>query len=161
PARTSRPAGSPAPPAPRGRARPPTTSPRRCRAARVRRGSAGASGNASCLLVSLTARHSQPRGGCGVTRSCPFGVRAVNGHRRGGVRNSRTRFTNRTWFGTRAGVREHLVVSHRPDGRPAGALVTAPRRIVTGHDEQGRSVVVADGAAPKTRSVPGSTFHDI
>jgi quercetin dioxygenase-like cupin family protein len=39
--------------------------------------------------------------------------------------------------------------------------VTTPRRIVTGHDEEGRSVVIADGTAPKTRAVPGTTFHEI
>jgi quercetin dioxygenase-like cupin family protein len=37
-----------------------------------------------------------------------------------------------------------------------------PRRIVTGHDAEGRSVVVDDGPAPLTRSVSdGASFHDM
>ena len=37
-----------------------------------------------------------------------------------------------------------------------------PRRIVTGHDAQGRSVIVTDGGPPATRSVSdGASFHDI
>jgi naringenin degradation protein FdeH len=39
--------------------------------------------------------------------------------------------------------------------------VSAPRRIVTGHDGEGRSIVVADGPAPKSHSIPGATFHEV
>jgi quercetin dioxygenase-like cupin family protein len=37
----------------------------------------------------------------------------------------------------------------------------APRRIVTGHDADGRSVVLSDAPAPKTHDIPGATFHEI
>jgi naringenin degradation protein FdeH len=39
--------------------------------------------------------------------------------------------------------------------------MTAPRRVVTGHDAQGRSVVLADGPAPRSHSVTGATFHEL
>jgi quercetin dioxygenase-like cupin family protein len=39
--------------------------------------------------------------------------------------------------------------------------VTAPRRVVTGHDADGRSVVLADGPAPKSHPIPGATFHEL
>jgi quercetin dioxygenase-like cupin family protein len=39
--------------------------------------------------------------------------------------------------------------------------VTAPRRVVTGHDADGRSVVLADGPTPKSHSIPGATFHEL
>jgi quercetin dioxygenase-like cupin family protein len=39
--------------------------------------------------------------------------------------------------------------------------MTAPRRVVTGHDAGGRSVVLSDGAAPKSHSIPGATFHEL
>ncbi len=39
--------------------------------------------------------------------------------------------------------------------------MTAPRRVVTGHDPDGRSVVLADGPAPKSHSIPGATFHEV
>jgi naringenin degradation protein FdeH len=39
--------------------------------------------------------------------------------------------------------------------------VTAPRRVVTGHDADGRSVVLADGPAPKSHAIPGATFHEL
>ena len=39
---------------------------------------------------------------------------------------------------------------------------TAPRRIVTGHDGDGRSVVLSDGATPTTHVFPtGAIFHEI
>jgi quercetin dioxygenase-like cupin family protein len=39
---------------------------------------------------------------------------------------------------------------------------TPPRRIVTGHDEDGRSVVLSDGATPTTHTFPtGAIFHEI
>ena len=42
---------------------------------------------------------------------------------------------------------------------PAGA---APRRIVTGHDPDGRGRILSDGAAPASHVVPdGATFHDM
>jgi naringenin degradation protein FdeH len=39
--------------------------------------------------------------------------------------------------------------------------VTAPRRIVTGHDGRGRSIVLADGPTPRSHSLPGATFHEL
>jgi quercetin dioxygenase-like cupin family protein len=39
--------------------------------------------------------------------------------------------------------------------------LSAPRRVVTGHDAGGRSVVLTDGPAPKTHSIPGATFHEL
>ncbi|HEX2303203.1 MAG TPA: cupin domain-containing protein [Gaiella sp.] len=39
--------------------------------------------------------------------------------------------------------------------------MSAPRRVVTGHDDDGRSVVLADGPAPKSHSIPGATFHEV
>lgn len=39
---------------------------------------------------------------------------------------------------------------------------TPPRRIVTGHDEAGRSVVLSDGVTPTTHPFPtGAVFHEI
>jgi quercetin dioxygenase-like cupin family protein len=39
---------------------------------------------------------------------------------------------------------------------------STPRRIVTGHDEQGRSVVLSDGPTPTSRDLPtGVRFHEI
>jgi quercetin dioxygenase-like cupin family protein len=38
---------------------------------------------------------------------------------------------------------------------------TAPRRIVTGHDASGRSVVLSDAATPKTLDVGTAAFHEI
>lgn len=39
--------------------------------------------------------------------------------------------------------------------------MSAPRRVVTGHDGEGRSVVLADGPTPKSHSIPGATFHEL
>jgi quercetin dioxygenase-like cupin family protein len=39
--------------------------------------------------------------------------------------------------------------------------MTAPRRVVTGHDAEGRSVVLADGPAPQSHAIPGATFHEL
>jgi quercetin dioxygenase-like cupin family protein len=39
--------------------------------------------------------------------------------------------------------------------------VRPTRRVVTGHDEHGRSVVLADGVAPKTHVLPSATFHEL
>jgi len=39
--------------------------------------------------------------------------------------------------------------------------VNRPRRVVTGHDREGRSVILADGPAPRTQAVPGATFHEL
>lgn len=39
--------------------------------------------------------------------------------------------------------------------------MSAPRRIVTGHDESGRSVVVSDGPNPKTLDVGTAAFHEL
>ena len=35
------------------------------------------------------------------------------------------------------------------------------RRIVTGHAADGRSVVIADGAVPHVRALPGATFDEV
>lgn len=37
----------------------------------------------------------------------------------------------------------------------------APRRIVTGHDTSGKSVVVSDGPTPKTLDVGTAAFHEL
>jgi quercetin dioxygenase-like cupin family protein len=37
----------------------------------------------------------------------------------------------------------------------------APRRIVTGHDASGKSVVLSDGPSPKTLDVGTAAFHEI
>lgn len=39
--------------------------------------------------------------------------------------------------------------------------MTAPRRIVTGHDVTGKSVVVSDALAPRTLDVGTAAFHEI
>lgn len=41
------------------------------------------------------------------------------------------------------------------------AAVTTPRRVVTGHDPDGRSVVLSDGPTPKSHTIPGATFHEL
>jgi quercetin dioxygenase-like cupin family protein len=40
-------------------------------------------------------------------------------------------------------------------------MSSAPRRIVTGHDADGRSVVLADGPTPKTLDIGTAAFHEI
>jgi len=39
--------------------------------------------------------------------------------------------------------------------------VSAPRRIVTGHDESGRSVVLSDGRNPKLLDIGTGIFHEL
>ena len=39
--------------------------------------------------------------------------------------------------------------------------MSAPRRIVTGHDADGRSVVLSDGLAPRSHAIPGAVFHEL
>ncbi len=39
--------------------------------------------------------------------------------------------------------------------------MSAPRRIVTGHDESGRSVVLSDGPNPKTLDIGTAAFHEV
>jgi quercetin dioxygenase-like cupin family protein len=39
--------------------------------------------------------------------------------------------------------------------------MSAPRRIVTGHDGSGKSVVLSDGPTPKTLDIGTATFHEI
>ena len=39
--------------------------------------------------------------------------------------------------------------------------MSAPRRIVTGHDESGKSVVVSDGPTPKTLDIGTAAFHEL
>jgi naringenin degradation protein FdeH len=38
--------------------------------------------------------------------------------------------------------------------------VSVPRRIVTGHDPSGKSVVLSDGPAPKTLDIGTAAFHE-
>jgi quercetin dioxygenase-like cupin family protein len=38
---------------------------------------------------------------------------------------------------------------------------SAPRRIVTGHDKSGKSVVVSDGPTPKTLDIGTAAFHEL
>jgi quercetin dioxygenase-like cupin family protein len=40
-------------------------------------------------------------------------------------------------------------------------MSTAPRRIVTGHDASGRSVVLSDAPTPKTLDVGTAAFHEV
>jgi quercetin dioxygenase-like cupin family protein len=40
-------------------------------------------------------------------------------------------------------------------------MSSAPRRIVTGHDASGRSVVLSDGPTPKTLDIGTAAFHEI
>jgi quercetin dioxygenase-like cupin family protein len=40
-------------------------------------------------------------------------------------------------------------------------MSTAPRRIVTGHDASGRSVVLSDAPTPRTLDVGTAAFHEI
>jgi quercetin dioxygenase-like cupin family protein len=40
-------------------------------------------------------------------------------------------------------------------------MSAAPRRIVTGHDEAGRSVVLSDAPTPKTLDIGTAAFHEI
>ena len=39
--------------------------------------------------------------------------------------------------------------------------MSAPRRIVTGHDDSGRSVVLSDATVPKTLDVGTAAFHEL
>jgi quercetin dioxygenase-like cupin family protein len=39
--------------------------------------------------------------------------------------------------------------------------VNPPRRVVTGHDERGRSVVLSDGPTPRTHALRDATFHEL
>jgi quercetin dioxygenase-like cupin family protein len=39
--------------------------------------------------------------------------------------------------------------------------VSAPRRVVTGHDASGASVVLEDRPAPRSHAIPGATFHEL
>jgi naringenin degradation protein FdeH len=39
--------------------------------------------------------------------------------------------------------------------------MSAPRRIVTGHDAEGRSVVLSDAPTPKTLDIGTAAFHEI
>jgi len=40
-------------------------------------------------------------------------------------------------------------------------MSTAPRRIVTGHDASGRSVVLSDAPTPKTLDIGSAVFHEL
>lgn len=41
------------------------------------------------------------------------------------------------------------------------APLPVPRRIVTGHDASGRSVIISDGPSPKTTDIGTAAFHEI
>ena len=40
-------------------------------------------------------------------------------------------------------------------------MSATPRRIVTGHDASGRSVVLSDAPTPKTLDIGSAAFHEI
>jgi hypothetical protein len=40
-------------------------------------------------------------------------------------------------------------------------MSAAPRRIVTGHDASGKSVVLSDAPTPKTLDIGTAAFHEI
>ena len=40
-------------------------------------------------------------------------------------------------------------------------MSTAPRRIVTGHDADGNSVVLSDAPKPKTLDIGTAAFHEV
>ena len=40
-------------------------------------------------------------------------------------------------------------------------MTAAPRRIVTGHDASGRSIVLSDASTPKTLDIGTAAFHEI
>jgi hypothetical protein len=40
-------------------------------------------------------------------------------------------------------------------------MSAAPRRIVTGHDASGKSIVLSDAATPKTLDIGTAAFHEI
>jgi quercetin dioxygenase-like cupin family protein len=39
--------------------------------------------------------------------------------------------------------------------------MSAPRRVVTGHDASGRSVVLEDGPVRRSQAIPGAVFHEL
>jgi hypothetical protein len=39
--------------------------------------------------------------------------------------------------------------------------MSVPRRIVTGHDASGKSVILSDTASPKTTDIGTAAFHEI
>jgi len=39
--------------------------------------------------------------------------------------------------------------------------VSAPRRVVTGHDAAGRSIVLSDGPTPRSHDVGSAVFHEL
>jgi len=41
------------------------------------------------------------------------------------------------------------------------AAVSGPRRVVTGHDPDGRSVVLEDAPVARSHAIPGATFHEV
>jgi quercetin dioxygenase-like cupin family protein len=46
-------------------------------------------------------------------------------------------------------------------GQGTVRAMSAPRRIVTGHDGSGKSVVLSDGPAPRTVDVGTAAFHEV
>jgi quercetin dioxygenase-like cupin family protein len=40
-------------------------------------------------------------------------------------------------------------------------MSSAPRRIVTGHDASGKSIVLSDGPTPKTLDIGSAAFHEL
>src|SRR3954471_11800840 len=59
-------------------------------------------------------------------------------------------------------IRRTVDIRRRTAHRPEGTLMsTVPRRIVTGHDASGRSVVLSDGPTPKTLDIGSAVFHEL
>jgi quercetin dioxygenase-like cupin family protein len=48
-----------------------------------------------------------------------------------------------------------------PAGYADGPMSVAPRRVVTGHDPSGRSVVLSDAPTPKTLDIGTAAFHEV
>jgi quercetin dioxygenase-like cupin family protein len=51
--------------------------------------------------------------------------------------------------------------SQRPARIGFAAMIAVPRRIVTGHDASGKSVVLSDSPTPKTLDIGTAVFHEI
>jgi quercetin dioxygenase-like cupin family protein len=60
--------------------------------------------------------------------------------------------------GARIRSRAQTLVATEED---AASMSTAPRRIVTGHDESGKSVVLSDAPTPKSLDIGTAAFHEI
>jgi quercetin dioxygenase-like cupin family protein len=63
--------------------------------------------------------------------------------------------------GNRTLTLERWFESRRSPHVPSPSMSTAPRRIVTGHDASGKSVVLSDAPTPKTLDIGTAAFHEI